>query len=50
MSSPHRRLTGADVLAASLEAMAGNEQDEVILEAMGLGPRPGLYLDHGPRR
>jgi len=49
-----RRLTGADVLAASLAALqedtAGRELDEAIIGALQLRPRPGLYVDHDDRR
>lgn len=51
MSNPlESRPTGLDVLAASLEDAAHDEarreEDAVIIAALPLRPRPGLYLDH----
>ena len=48
MSNPleaRRRLTGLDVLAASLEDTSRDEQDGIIIAALQLRPRQGLYLD-----
>lgn len=47
---PEGRLTGLDVLAASLEDTARREQDQSIIAALPLRPRPGLYLDHDDTR
>jgi hypothetical protein len=46
---PVARLTGLDVLAASLEGMAEDKQEQIIIAALPLRSRPGLYIDPSPR-